>query len=117
MKRFFMKRRKDTFRTGKENGFRILFRNWLSADGFGICRIRRTENQPGNDASSQKQAMVTAEGLQSPPSVTIAVDKPGDIGLYLALKRRSAKSLSEPTGEPGAGRQRSENGSGKAVQE
>lgn len=90
MIRLFNKRRQDTFRTGKENGFRKLFRNWLSADGFGICRSRRSQ-KPQNAAATHKQATESVEDVPHLESASIAQKSPGDIGLYLALKRRAEK--------------------------
>jgi len=112
MMQLFKKRRKDTFRTGKENGFRKYFRNWLSADGFGICRNRRTENNPPANAHEKKQATESMYPLDS-----IAANKPGNIDLYLLLKKRSEKSLSDPSEKTGSGRLRSGTAVRKAGQE
>ena len=112
----FKRRRQDTFRTGKENGFRRLFRNWLSVDGFGICRSRWSEKSQDN-ALAHKQATESVEDGPHLESASIAVNKPGNVDLYHLLKKRAAQSLSDPTDEPSSGRNRSAEGSGKAVQE
>ncbi len=112
MMQFIKKQRKDTFRTGKENGFRNLFRNWLSADGFGICRIRCTDKKPPDNTHKEKQATESMYSLDS-----IAANKPGDVDLYLLLKKRSEKSLSDPPEKTGSGRSSSGSVVRKAVQE
>jgi len=112
MMRLFKKRRKDTFQTGKENGFRKYFRNWLSADGFGICRNRRTEEKSPANAYEQKQATESMYPLNS-----IAANKPGNVDLYRLLKKRSEQPLSDPPEKTGSGRSRSGTVVRKAVQE
>jgi len=88
MKRLFKRRREDLFRTGKAAGFRSLLRSWLSFAGAGIGGTRRTDERPDRADSAHKRATGTAEGPTSPPPVPVAKDQPGDIGLYLALKKR-----------------------------
>ena len=60
------KRMEDTFRTGKENGFRKFFRNWLSADGFGICRPCR------NPTPKYAQAMKAIQRIPASQIASIA---------------------------------------------
>lgn len=110
----FKLRRQDTFRTGKENGFRKFFRNWLSVDGFGICRNRRSE-KPQDADFTHKKATEVMEDVSHSEAASIAPKPPGDTDLYHLLKKRAAQSLSDPTDE--SGRNRSAEGSGKAVQE
>jgi hypothetical protein len=92
MMRLVKKRLEDTFRIGKENGFRRFFRNWLSADGFGICRPCRTAKNAPNSALGHNQA---AEAVQSVPrseSGSTASESPGNVDLWLVLKRREQRA-------------------------
>lgn len=92
MMRLLKKRQEDTFRIGKENGFRRFFRNWLSADGFGICRPCRTAKNAPSSALGDRQA---AEAVQSVPrseSGSTASESPGNVDLWLALKRREQRA-------------------------
>ena len=110
MIRLFNKRLEDFFRTGKENGFRKLFRNWLSVDGAGICRPCRTAKKTPNPALGHKQATEAIQSVSRSESGSIARKSPGDVDLYLLLKKRSETALSDKTAEDVAA-------SGKAVQE
>ena len=85
MMRLFKKRRQNTFRDGLATGFRTLFRNWLSHDSAGICRNRRSKHP-------EKRATESMAPLDS-----IAPEKPGDIDLYLTLKKRSEQTDSDKT--------------------
>ena len=116
MLKHFKLRRQDTFRTGKENGFRRLFRNWLSADGFGICRSRRPK-KPQDNAPEYKQATESVKDVPHLKSDSIAANKPGNVDLYLLLKKRSAQSLSDRLESADSGRNRPETDERKAVQE
>jgi len=98
MKHHCKKRLEDFFRTGKANGFRKLFRNWLSADGFGICRPCRTVKNARNFAPAHKQATEAVQSAE-PESGSIARKSPGNIDLYLLFKKRDGKALSDKTAE------------------
>ena len=98
MKRHVKKRLEDTFRTGKENGFRKFFRNWLSADGFGICRPCRTAKNAPNPARGHKQAAETVQSVSRSEPGSTASESEGNVDLWLALKRRDQRlALSDKT--------------------
>ena len=99
MMRLFKKRLEDTFRTGKENGFRKFFRNWLSVDGAGICRPCRTDKNPRNAARADRQATKPVQSVPRAESGFIASESPKNIDLYLLLKKRSETALSDKTAE------------------
>ena len=115
MIRLFKQRRQDTFRDGQETKFRTLLRTWLNWTGAGICRNRRTENKtPANEKKKATESVKDAPHLES---ASIASSKPGNVDLYLLLKKRAAQSLFDKPDEPKTGRNRSAEGSEKAVQE
>lgn len=88
MMRIFKKRREDTFRTGKENGFRKLFRNWLSVGGFGICSPSRTAEKPQDFDLAEQQATEPDRGVPCPEPDSDAWESPGNVDLYLLLRNR-----------------------------
>jgi hypothetical protein len=117
MMRLFKKRLEDTFRIGKENGFRKFFRNWLSADDFGIWHPRRTDKNPRNASRTDKQAAETVQSVPRSEPGSTATESPGNIDLYLLLKKRSETALSDKTAEDADARSAADSASGKAVQE
>jgi hypothetical protein len=110
MIRLFKKRLEDTFRIGKENGFRKFFRNWLSVDDFGICRPCRTAKKPHDFDLAEQQATEPDRGVPCPEPDSDAWESPGSVALYLLLKKRDEKALSDKTAEDVSD-------SGKAMQE
>jgi len=108
MIRFSKRRLEDTFRTGQKTGFRNLFRLWLNWTGAGICRPCRMAKKASNPALENKQAVETIQDVPRSESGSTTPEKPGNIDLYLLLKKRSGKALSDKP---------SEDSSEKAVQE
>jgi hypothetical protein len=116
MMRPFKLRRQDTFRDERKTKLPTLLRAWLNWIDAGICRSRRSQ-KPRDNAHGHKQATESVEDGPHLESASIATNKPGNVDLYLLLKKRTAQSLSEQPDEPETGRNRSAEGSEKAVQE
>ncbi len=109
MMRLVKRRLEDTFRTGQKTGFRNLFRLWLNWTDAGICSTCRSDKNPRNAARGHKQATEPVHGVPPPEPGSIAPESPGNIDLYLLLKKRSEQADSDKTAE--------DSPSGKAVQE
>ena len=116
MRHHFKKRLEDFFRTGKENGFRKFFRNWLSADGAGICRPCRTAKNAQNTALEDERATEPDRGdVPCPEPDSDAWESPGRVALYCLLKKRSAMADSDTPGKKASAEFAEELLSGKAL--
>jgi hypothetical protein len=111
MMQLFKRRLEDFFRTDEASRLKLLMlRNLIVNVRAGICRPCRTAKNEQNSALGHKQATEAVQSVPQSESVSIAPKSPGNIDLYLLLKKRSGKALSDTPAEDVSA-------SGKAVQE
>lgn len=111
MMRLIKRRLEDTFRTDEASRLKLLvLRNLIVNVRAGICRPCRTAQNPHDFDLAEQQATEPDRGVSCPEPGSIAWKSLGSVDLYLLLKKRDEKALSDKTAEDVSD-------SGKALQE